>query len=127
MKPAAQVIAKITQQWGNICYNYDRIVKTATGICPPIRDIETIKTLVREVDGPVNVVMGLAGTPISLADLKQAGVARVSIGGSMARATLDLVRRAAREMLEQGSFDFSHQQIADAKLCRFFSKADSGN
>lgn len=54
-----------------------------------------IKALVREVDGPVSVVMGLAGTPISLAELQDAGVARISIGGSLARATLGLVRSAA--------------------------------
>ncbi len=89
---------------------------------PGIRDIQTIRELVGACDGPVNVVMGLAGTPISLAELRQAGVARISIGGSLARATFGLVRRAATEMLEQGSFGFASGQIADAELCRLFSK-----
>ena len=89
---------------------------------PGIRDIQTIRELVAACDGPVNVVMGLAGTPISVAELRQAGVARISIGGSLARATFGLVRRAAIEMLEQGSFGFASGQIADAELCRLFSK-----
>ncbi len=89
---------------------------------PGIRDIESIKTLVDAVDGPVNVVMGLAGKPISVAELKNAGVSRISIGGSLARASLGLVRRAAREMLEQGSFEFSSQQIPDAELSKLFVK-----
>lgn len=89
---------------------------------PGIRDIDTIRELVSAVDGPVNVVMGLAGTPISLAELRDAGVTRISIGGALARATMGLVRRAAREMLEQGTFEFSDRQIPDAELCQLFSK-----
>ena len=89
---------------------------------PGIKDIETIKALVDEVDGPVSVVMGLSGTPVSVAQLRQAGVARISIGGSLARATFGLVRKAAREMLDKGTFEFSCQQIADNELCKLFSR-----
>ncbi len=89
---------------------------------PGIKDIKTIKTLVQEANGPVNVVMGLSGTPISVLELKDAGVARISIGGSLARATFCLVRNAAREMLENGTFEFSNQQIADNELCNLFAK-----
>ncbi len=88
---------------------------------PGIKDIKTIKTVVKEVNGPLTVVMGLAGTPISLAELDEAGVARISIGGSLARATYGLIRNAAKEMLEKGTFEFSSQQIADTELCRLFS------
>ena len=88
---------------------------------PGIRDIDTIRELVAAVDGPVNVVMGLSVTPISLAELRQAGVTRISIGGSLARATFGLVRRAALEMLEQGSFNFASEQIPDAELSKLFS------
>lgn len=88
---------------------------------PGIRDIDTIRELVAAVDAPVNVVMGLSGTPISLVQLRQAGVTRISIGGSLARATLGLVRRAAQEMLEEGSFNFASDQIPDAELSKLFS------
>ncbi len=89
---------------------------------PGIRDIETIRLMVREVDGPLSVAMGLSGSPISFSDLADAGVARISIGGSLARATFLLVRRAAKEMLEKGTFEFSNQQIPDDELCRLFSR-----
>jgi 2-methylisocitrate lyase-like PEP mutase family enzyme len=88
---------------------------------PGIRDIQTIRELVAATDGPVNVVMGLSGTPISMGELREAGVTRISIGGSLARATLGLVRRAATEMLQQGSFDFASGQIPDTELCKLFS------
>ena len=89
---------------------------------PGIKDIETIKALIHEVDGPISVVMGLSGSPISVAELKNVGVSRISIGGSLARATFGLVRRAAREMLDKGTFNFSNQQIADDELCELFSR-----
>lgn len=91
---------------------------------PGIKDIKTIKALVDEVNGPVSVVMGLSGTPISVAELKQVGVVRISIGGSLARATFGLVRRAAKEMVEKGTFEFSNQQIANDELCKLFSKGN---
>ena len=89
---------------------------------PGLRDTPTIRELVREADGPVNVVMGLSGPPLSVAELADAGVRRISIGGSMARATFGLVRRAAREILDHGTFGYAAEQIPDAELCRLFSR-----
>jgi 2-methylisocitrate lyase-like PEP mutase family enzyme len=88
---------------------------------PGVRDIETISALIKEVDGPVNVVMGLSGSPMTVDELASVGVTRISVGGSLARATFGLVRRAAQEMLEKGTFTYSEQQIPDAELCRLFA------
>ncbi len=87
---------------------------------PGVRDAETIGNLVREVDGPLNVVMGLSGKPMSVAQLADLGVKRVSIGGSLARATMGLIRRSAQEIFEKGTFGYASQQIADSDLCEFF-------
>jgi len=89
---------------------------------PGIKDIETIKLFVEATDRPLSVVMGLAGKPITVNELQDAGVSRISIGGSLARATFGLVRQAAREMLDHGTFNFSKKQIIDAELCQLFSK-----
>lgn len=89
---------------------------------PGVKDIETIKILVNEINGPISVVMGLTGSPISLMELKVAGVARISIGGSLARATFGLIRNASKEMLEKGTFEFSNIQIADNELCNLFAR-----
>ena len=88
---------------------------------PGITDAETIGRLVKEVDAPVNVVMGLAGSPLSVGELEDLGVKRVSIGGSLARATFGLIRRAAAEVLENGTFTYAKEQVPDAELCRFFA------
>jgi 2-methylisocitrate lyase-like PEP mutase family enzyme len=88
---------------------------------PGVNDAETIAALVREIDGPINVVMGLAGNPLTVAELSDLGVKRVSIGGSLARATFGVIRRAAEEIIERGTFDFSQEQIPDDELCRIFA------
>ena len=88
---------------------------------PGVKDVKTIAALVKEIDGPINVVMGLVGEPISVKQLADVGVRRISIGGSLARATFGLIRQAAQEIQQQGSFDYAKQQIPDSELCEFFS------
>jgi 2-methylisocitrate lyase-like PEP mutase family enzyme len=85
---------------------------------------ETIDTLVREIDAPINVVMGLSGNRLTLAELKELGVRRVTIGGSLARAVFHHIRRAAMEMLEQGTFTFADEQVAHAELNQIFEGAE---
>jgi 2-methylisocitrate lyase-like PEP mutase family enzyme len=89
---------------------------------PGLRDAETIADLVREIDGPLNVVVGLAGEPLSLAQLQDLGVRRVSIGGSLARATFAAVRRAAEEMSRFGTFGFTQDAIPDAEMSALFGR-----
>ena len=89
---------------------------------PGVKDPETIGRLVKEVDGPVNVVMGLAGSPMSVSQLEDLGVKRVSIGGSLARATFGVIRRAADEMRDRGTFTYSEGQVPNGELCRFFDE-----
>ena len=88
---------------------------------PGITDAKTIGRLVEEVDAPINVVMGLAGSPMSVNQLEDLGVKRVSIGGSLARATFGIIRQAAREIQEHGTFTWSEAQVPDTELCRFFA------
>ena len=88
---------------------------------PGVRDADTIAALVREIQGPLNVVMGLTGSALSVKELETLGVRRISIGGSLARATFGLIRRAVREMAEKGSFSFADQQIPNGELCAFFA------
>ena len=89
---------------------------------PGIKDAETIGRLVKEVDGPINVVMGLADNPMSVKQLEHLGVKRVSIGGSLARTTFGVIRRAAEEIRVDGTFTYSEGQVPSAELCRFFNE-----
>ena len=91
---------------------------------PGVSDAESIGRLAREVHGPINVVMGLSGAVLSVAELGALGVRRVSIGGSLQRATMGLVRRAAEEMHEKGTFRYADEQIPDGELMAFFARWD---
>ena len=74
---------------------------------PGIADAETIGRLVKEVGAPVNVVKGLAGIPMSVNQLEDLGVKRVSIGGSLVRATLGFIHRAPAEIRDYGTFGYA--------------------
>ncbi|HJT98764.1 MAG TPA: isocitrate lyase/phosphoenolpyruvate mutase family protein [Rhodanobacteraceae bacterium] len=83
---------------------------------PGLVDRDAIATLVREVDRPVNVVMGLAGTRFSLAELAEIGVKRVSVGSALARAALGGLIHAASEMRERGTFAFADEAIGFGEI-----------
>ncbi|MES5824131.1 isocitrate lyase/phosphoenolpyruvate mutase family protein [Streptomyces sp. RG80] len=90
---------------------------------PGAADAETIGTLVRELDGPLNVVMGLTGNALALDDLRALGVRRVTVGGSIARAMYRQLLDVARELKEQGTFSYAAGQIAQADLNDLFRQS----
>jgi len=71
---------------------------------PGLRKLEQIRELVASVDRPVNV-LALPGGP-AVAQLAEAGVSRVSVGGGFAYAALGAAVEAARELQEQGTYTF---------------------
>lgn len=75
----------------------------ASGVfVPGISDTGTIARLVGAIDAPLNVLAG-PGSP-AIGELARLGVARVSLGSSIAQAAYGLVRRAAREAFTQGTY-----------------------
>ncbi len=67
--------------------------------------LEEIRTLCASVSKPVNLVMGFCDPSLTLEQLGQAGVRRVSIGGGLARVAMQSFLDAAREM-RAGRFGF---------------------
>ncbi|MGW1875528.1 isocitrate lyase/PEP mutase family protein [Streptomyces sp. NPDC001975] len=89
---------------------------------PGAADAGTIGTLVREIDGPLNVVMGLTGNALSLADLRDLGVRRVTVGGSIARAMYAQLLGAAKELADRGTFSYAEHQIPQPELNELFRR-----
>jgi 2-methylisocitrate lyase-like PEP mutase family enzyme len=87
---------------------------------PSVSDPADIATLVREIDGPVNIVMGLTGNQLSLAQLRDLGVRRVTVGGSLARAMYHHLLAAARELAEHGTFGYASTQMPHGTLNETF-------
>jgi 2-methylisocitrate lyase-like PEP mutase family enzyme len=78
--------------------------------------------VVQSVDRPVNVVMGLQGVQLSLAELSAIGVKRISVGGALCRAALGAFLRAAREMKERGTFTFAEQAVSYREINAMFDE-----
>jgi 2-methylisocitrate lyase-like PEP mutase family enzyme len=74
--------------------------------CPGVAKSEDITEVVRSIDRPLNVLIGMPGMTQSLKELEDLGVKRVSVGGALSGAALGGFMRAAREMREQGTFGF---------------------
>jgi 2-methylisocitrate lyase-like PEP mutase family enzyme len=87
---------------------------------PGVTTKEEISAVVNSVDRPVNVVMGLRGVSLGLAELAELGVKRVSVGSALYRAALGAFLRGAREMRDQGSFGFAEDAVSYADISAMF-------
>ena len=87
---------------------------------PGLTSREDIAAVVRSVDRPVNVVMGLQGVQLGLAELAEIGVKRVSVGSALSRAALGAFLRAGREMRERGTFTFAEEAVNYRELSAMF-------
>ena len=93
---------------------------------PGITDLDSATRLVREVDGPLNVVLGLGTSTLTVPGLFAAGVARISLGGSIARAALGFVRDSARQLRDHGSLEFAARQVPQGELNALFARYELG-
>ena len=89
---------------------------------PALETKEDIAAVVGLVDRPVNVLMGLRGVQLSLAELSAIGVRRVSVGSSLCRAALGALLRGAREMRERGSFTFAAEAASSSEISAILGK-----
>lgn len=92
---------------------------------PGLATREDIVTVVRSVSRPVNVVMGLQGVQLSLAELSAIGVKRVSVGSALNRAALGAFLRAAHEMREQGTFTFANEAVKSREVTAILREWES--
>ncbi|HXW57612.1 MAG TPA: isocitrate lyase/phosphoenolpyruvate mutase family protein [Candidatus Cybelea sp.] len=89
---------------------------------PGLKSREDILEVVRSVGRPVNVLMGLEGAHLTVAELSGLGVKRISVGSALSRAALGAFLRAAREMEERGSFSFVEDAAKGPYLDRVFAR-----
>jgi 2-methylisocitrate lyase-like PEP mutase family enzyme len=87
---------------------------------PGLATKEDIALVVRSVDRPVNVVMGLQGVRLNRAALSEMGVRRISVGSALCRAALGAFLRAAREMREHGTFTFADEAVSFRDVSAMF-------
>lgn len=88
---------------------------------PGLKTREEIATVLREIDRPLNVLMGFADGNLSVAELTELGVKRISVGATLARAAMGAFQRAAEELRTAGTFGFARDAASGAKLNAVFA------
>lgn len=88
---------------------------------PGITDPQQIATLVRSVDRPVNVLISVPGMHMTVQELFDIGVRRVSLGGSLARAAYGELLRAVTELQTQGTLEYTTRAVPGPRLNEMFS------
>jgi 2-methylisocitrate lyase-like PEP mutase family enzyme len=89
---------------------------------PGLKTREEIVAVVRSVDRPVNVIMGLQGVQLNLDELSEMGVKRISVGSALSRAALSTFYRAALEMKGHKTFTFAEDALKVRELNAMFEK-----
>jgi 2-methylisocitrate lyase-like PEP mutase family enzyme len=87
---------------------------------PGLSSREEIAAVVGSVDRPVNVLMGLQGVQLTLADLSALGVKRVSVGSALSRVAVGAFLRAAQEMRAHGTFTFADEAVSFGEISAMF-------
>lgn len=89
---------------------------------PGITSREQIAAVVKAAaPRPVNVLMG-SPSKLTVKDLAELGVRRISVGGALARVAWGAEMRMAREIADEGTFEGFAQGTPAAELNKLFSR-----
>ena len=88
---------------------------------PGLTKKEDIAAVVSSVGRPVNVIMGLQGVQLNLAELSEIGVKRISVGSALSRAALGAFLRAAQEMRTHGTFTYANDAVSYKEISAMFN------
>lgn len=82
---------------------------------PGIWSKDDISTLVKEIAAPINILANPTNAPSlppSAAELEALGVARLSLGASVTKAVLLLIKKIADELLTKGSYNILFDSLS---------------
>jgi len=82
---------------------------------PGLRDLATIRQVVAAVSRPLNVVMSAADPDLTTQQLAEAGVKRISVGGTLSRLAFAAVRDAALA-IRGGSYQWVREAMPGKDL-----------
>ncbi|HEY5380322.1 MAG TPA: isocitrate lyase/phosphoenolpyruvate mutase family protein [Pseudolabrys sp.] len=91
---------------------------------PGIKTREQIETVVKAVaPKPVNLLMS-AASGLTVKDIAEMGVRRISVGGTLARVAMHAFIKSAKEIAESGAFDRFAGVISNAELNAVFESGE---
>jgi 2-methylisocitrate lyase-like PEP mutase family enzyme len=89
---------------------------------PGLRDLATIRQVAAAVSKPINVVMSAADPDLTTQQLADAGVKRISVGGTLSRLAFTALRDAAIAIRDQGSYQWVRQAMPGKDLKAVFTR-----
>ena len=91
---------------------------------PALSTLDEVRLVTGALSKPVNV-LGPMVKGVTVAQLAEAGVRRISLGGALARAALTALLHAAAEMREQGSFEWTSALASGAAVNKLLGARSS--
>jgi 2-methylisocitrate lyase-like PEP mutase family enzyme len=86
---------------------------------PGLPDLEAVRAVCAAVSKPVNFMVGIRGKSFTVADLKAAGVKRISLATSLYREAMSGLVNAAREVKDRGTFGYLDRSLTTPELNAF--------
>ncbi len=83
---------------------------------PGLPDLAAVRAVCQAVTKPVNVVGGSKGRAWTVAELRDAGVTRISLATCLYRVAMGAMVDAAREIHEQGTFARAEAAVSSAEI-----------
>lgn len=90
---------------------------------PGLPTMEAIKTVLSEIDRPLNVLFGPFEGFVPVSELAALGVRRVSIGSGLSNAAYGALINGAKELLDTGTFEFMKTAASGAHLEEIMGRA----
>jgi 2-methylisocitrate lyase-like PEP mutase family enzyme len=88
-------------------------------MAPGLPDLESVRAVCAALSRPVNFMAGIKGKSFTVASLSAAGVKRVSLATSLYRAAMTGLVTAAKEVAEDGTFNYLENTLATPALNAF--------
>ncbi len=91
---------------------------------PGLNDLDSLKHLVRDVDGPISFGMGATPEPLTCTMLEDVGIRRVSTGGGLTRASFGLLKTAVEDLVASGEFSYLDKALSETEVNRLLKQDD---
>jgi 2-methylisocitrate lyase-like PEP mutase family enzyme len=83
---------------------------------PGLPDLGAVRALCAAVSKPVNFMVGIKGKSLSVSELAEAGVRRISLATSLYRAAMTGLLDSVREVKDTGQFGFLDRAVTTPEL-----------
>jgi 2-methylisocitrate lyase-like PEP mutase family enzyme len=93
---------------------------------PGLNTAEEIRAVCKSIDRPLNVMRGPRKELLSVAQLGELGVKRVSLGGFLQAAAMASFIEAAKELATTGTFEFTRRMSAAAEIDTLLTEGTPG-